>query len=85
MKKVVTDIVHVMLGFACGFSLLFFPLVSIMVYMQFVIYEILEWEMIHDKVYNDLKEFGIGFAIGLIVSILMSILAPQISFFFRTL
>lgn len=84
-KEIVTDTVHVAIGFVAGFFTLIQPFVTTIIYAQFMIYEVLEWFVVHDRVYNDLKEFGIGFAFGLIASILASILAPQTFFFFRTL
>jgi len=84
MKEGITDYAHMVIGFVAGLFTLLQPFVTTIIYAQFMIYEILEWFVVNDKVYNDLKEFGIGFAFGLIASILVSILAPQISFFFRT-
>ena len=85
MKEGITDYAHMIIGFVAGLFTLLQPFVTTIIYAQFMIYEVLEWFVVNDKVYNDLKEFGIGFAFGLIASILVSILAPQISFFFRTL
>jgi len=84
MKEGITDYAHMVIGFVAGLFTLLQPFVTTIIYAQFMVYEVLEWFVVNDKVYNDLKEFGIGFAFGLIASILASILAPQISFFFRT-
>ena len=62
-----TDVLHALVGFACAVLRRFLWPLALAIALAFVIYEALQAES-RVTSYEDLTEFVVGFAIGLILS-----------------
>lgn len=63
MRK--TQIIHFLHGFFGGLTFKPLPLLSLFLYLQFLLYEYFEETKIKDELYHELKEWSAGFFTGL--------------------
>ena len=76
MKR--SDVIHVLVGFITGLLMAKYYVFSVFIYLQFMIYELVEWHIRNDDITNDLKEFAIGFAVGFVIALLATIMSLHI-------
>jgi len=55
---------HVFFGFLCSISVVVSPVLSILAFLIFLVYELNQDWRLADYAYQEFREFGIGFALG---------------------
>jgi len=60
-----TKIGHGLFGFLCALSVLVSPVLTAVGFILFVLYELDEQFHLNDTAYEELSEFGYGFAVAL--------------------
>ena len=72
MKIVVrlSDLIHVVAGLIAAFAP---PHLAVLISMLFVIYELDEDWHLHDKAYQDIREFLIGLVMGTVFRLLLHV------------
>jgi len=67
ISNILTKIAHIIFGFLTVFA----PIhISIIMFLTFIIYELDEDWKISDDAYKDIREYGIGLALGVLVKFL---------------
>lgn len=67
-----TQLAHFFHGFLAGVLALLWSLwVALFLYVQFVLYELVEETKVRDEMYRELKEWSFGFAIGLVLAFIV--------------
>ena len=70
MKDIFYTLAHVTFGFLASVSVLISPVLTIINFLIFLIYELdQEWN-ISDKAYEELREYGFGFGLGTVVMLI---------------
>jgi hypothetical protein len=70
MKDIFYTLAHVTFGFLASVSVLISPVLTVINFLIFLIYELdQEWN-ISDKAYEELREYGFGFGLGTIVMLI---------------
>ena len=64
---------HIIHGFIAGLISIQSLALSAFLWMQFLVYEYVEWKIKHDKMYPELREWSIGYVIGLLISMLKNL------------
>jgi hypothetical protein len=62
----ITQLIHFNHGFFAGFMFKPLPLLSFFLYIQFLAYEYFEESKVKDEMYHELREWSLGFFIGII-------------------
>ena len=70
LKAVLAHFLH---GFIAGLFWWLSPPLSVFLYVQFMLYEAVEEYKTRDEMYRELKEWAIGFIIGVLISFVLSI------------
>jgi len=71
MYGVITDLAHVLFGVLTVFAAVYVhPVVSTIMFLVFVIYELDEEWHLEDESYEDIREYGIGLGIGVVATII---------------
>ncbi len=74
LKHYTNKLAHILIGYLSGlFSFIDFK-ISVFLYILFFMYEFIEEEKIHDEMYHELKEFTIGYVIGVLMAYYNSLL-----------
>jgi hypothetical protein len=60
-----TKLGHGLFGFLCALSVLVHPVLTVVGFVLFVVYEFDEYFHLSDEAYEELREFGYGFAVAL--------------------
>jgi hypothetical protein len=83
MKDKVDSICHILhgaiAGFITGLMEWFGLAVAIFIFIQFILYEVVEEEKIRDELYRELKEWVLGYVTGLVTVIMLKYLLLYIS------
>jgi hypothetical protein len=69
--RLVSRIVHVMLGFYSGLFILQYPIAILTLIALFLIYEYVEETKVLDEMYVEVKEFTGGYLIGLSIVLIL--------------
>ena len=64
IRKYVLWPIHYVAGYIAGFLWFIDHLLSVFLYVQFLAYEYVEEEKVHDQMYYELREFTAGFVLG---------------------
>ena len=67
VKKIMCKAAHVIHGLIAGFVAMENLALSVFLYIQFLAYETVEWRIKRDRMYPELREWAIGFVIGLLI------------------
>jgi len=59
--------IHLLHGLLGGFTFKPLPLLSLFLYVQFLAYEYFEENKIQDEMFHELREWSLGFFIGLVL------------------
>jgi len=70
LKAVLAHYLH---GFIAGMFWWICPWLSAFLYVQFFLYELVEETKLKDEMYRELKEWAVGFLIGVLISFVWSI------------
>jgi len=62
-----TKLGHAVFGLLSALSVLVHPVLTVLAFLLFVIYELNEEWHLHDEMYEELREFGYGFSVGLCI------------------
>jgi hypothetical protein len=62
----VSQLIHVLHGVFAGFTFKPLTLLSFFLYVQFLAYEYFEESKVKDEMYHELREWSLGFFIGII-------------------
>jgi hypothetical protein len=68
-----TKIGHVAYGFISALSVLVHPILPALAFTLFLFYELDECFHLHDEAYEELREYGYGLSLGLIILILRAL------------
>lgn len=66
------QVIHFLHGYFGGFTFKPLPLLSIFLYVQFLLYEYFEESKVKDEMYHELKEWAAGFFVGLVSYIFLA-------------
>jgi len=61
-----TKLGHACFGFLCALSVLVNPVLTVVGFVLFVVYELDEYFHLNDEAYEELQEYATGFAIGIV-------------------
>lgn len=65
---------HITYGFSAGFFLMDYPAFSFLNFVSFFAYEYVEETKVHDEMYHELKEWSVGFFLGMVIRWSMRVL-----------
>lgn len=66
IPEALTKIGHGLFGFLSALSVVVNPTLTVIGFLLFMAYELNEEWHLHDEAYEELREFGYGFAIGML-------------------
>jgi len=70
-----TDLAHVVFGILTVFAAVYLqPVVSVIMFATFVLYQLDEEWHLEDESYQDIREYGIGLGVGVVASAAVKIL-----------
>jgi len=70
-----TDLAHVVFGFLTVLASVYVhPVISVIMFVTFIVYQLDEEWHLEDESYEDIREYGIGLGIGVVVAIAIKIL-----------
>ena len=70
MKDIFYTLAHVTFGFLASVSVLISPVLTVINFLIFLIYELDEEWNISDEAYQELREYGFGFGLGTVVMLI---------------
>jgi len=70
MKDIFYTLAHVTFGFLASVSVLISPILTVINFLIFLIYELDEEWNISDEAYQELREYGFGFGLGTVVMLI---------------
>ena len=70
MKDIFYTLAHVTFGFLASVSVLISPILTVINFLIFLIYELDEEWNISDEAYEELREYGFGFGLGTVVMLI---------------
>jgi len=73
VRRLINKLAHYGIGLLSGFTWFYDWKLSVFLYGLFFAYEYVEEEKIHDEMYHELKEFTIGFVVGVLASKILSL------------
>jgi hypothetical protein len=69
-----TKLGHALFGFICALSVLVSPVLTVVGFVLFVVYELDEYFHLSDEAYEEIREFGYGFGAGIFLLLLLRFL-----------
>jgi len=71
---VLTDLAHIAFGILTVLAVVYVhPVVSVIMFLTFIIYELNEEWHLEDESYEDIREYGIGLGIGTLIMVVVTI------------
>lgn len=61
---------HVSFGFICSVSVVISPVLSVLTFLIFLVYELNQDWRLGDYSYQEFREFGLGFALGVVIMLI---------------
>jgi len=68
LRKTITGLAHFFCGLLAGFLSGVLPFSSLLLFSFFFLYEWLEYTIRKDAIVRDLRQFGIGLSLGVLLS-----------------
>jgi len=72
LRDIKNHLAHFMAGLLAGFFIIYLPLFSYLLTFLFLAYEYSENRIVHDKMFPEIKEYTVGYVLGLIIDITLN-------------
>ena len=66
MKDILFSLAHIVFGFLASVSVLINPVLTVINFLIFLMYELDQQWTIRDEAYQELSEYGLGFGLGVV-------------------
>jgi len=70
MKDIIFSLAHITFGFLASVSVLINPVLTVINFLIFLVYEMDQDWRLGDYAYQELREYGFGFGLGIIVMLI---------------
>jgi hypothetical protein len=70
MKNILFSLAHITFGFLASVSVLISPVLTVVNFLIFLVYEMDQEWTISDEAYQELREYGFGFGLGVVVMLI---------------
>jgi len=70
IKDILYTLAHIVFGFLASVSVLISPVLTVVNFLIFLVYELDQEWTISDNAYQELREYGFGFGLGTIVMLI---------------
>jgi hypothetical protein len=66
LRDILLSLAHIIFGFLASVSILIHPVLTIINFLIFLVYEMDQQWTISDHAYQELREYGLGFGLGVV-------------------
>jgi hypothetical protein len=70
IKNILFSLAHITFGFLASVSVLISPVLTVVNFLIFFVYEMDQQWTISDEAYQELREYGFGFGLGVVVMLI---------------
>jgi hypothetical protein len=70
IKNILFSLAHITFGFLASVSVLISPVLTVVNFLIFLVYEMDQEWTISDEAYQELREYGFGFGLGVVVMLI---------------
>jgi len=71
IRDILFSLAHIIFGFLGSISVLINPILCVINFLIFLVYELDQDWRLHDYAYEELREYGFGFGLGVVVMLIM--------------
>jgi len=73
LRDILFSLAHVVFGFLASVSILISPVLTVVNFLIFLVYEMDQQWTIRDEAYEELREYGLGFGLGVVFLFILTL------------